>query len=43
MNTEIVKQRLASLIELQLQNEKRMQVLNKQAKILRKLLQIETD
>lgn len=43
MNTEIVKQRLAMLIESKSQNEKRISELSVQAEILKKRLQIETN
>lgn len=39
----VVKQRLAMLIESQSQNEKRVDNLDVQAKILRKRLQIDTE
>lgn len=41
MNTEIVKQRLAMLIESKSQNEKRISELSIQVEILKKRLQID--
>jgi len=43
MNTEIVKQRLVMLIDSKSQNDKKINQLNDEAKILRKRLQIETN
>lgn len=41
MNIEIIKQRLAMLIDSKLQNEKRINELSEQAEILKKRLQID--
>lgn len=41
MNTEIVRQRLAMLIDSKLQNEKKINELSEQAEILKKRLQID--
>jgi len=41
MNIEIVRQRLAMLIDSKLQNEKKINELSEQAEILKKRLQID--
>lgn len=41
MNIEIIKQRLAMLIDSKLQNEKKINELSEQAEILKKRLQID--